>query len=424
MKTFLVALVAVFALATPGLARANVVTDWNRTMIDALETAKTPPPPSARIAAIVQTSVYDAVNGVERRFAPYHVDADAPRGASQRAAAAAAAHEALVALIPAEKAMLDKRLATSLAQIGGDPDSNDQSVARGLDWGKSVADQILAWRSTDGFSAALPPYTAGGLPGDWAPTPPAFGPPLFRQFANMTPFALTSPAQFLPAGPPSLTSERYAQDPNEVKALGSTTSTVRTPYQTQTAVFWQVDTPAAIWNRVADTLVDEHNTTLSESSRVLALMNVALADATISIWNAKNVFDTWRPFTAIREAGSDGNPDTTADPSWTPLLATPQFQEYPSAHSGVSEAATSVLASFYGDDTAITATSAGLPGVERTFSTFSDAVAQVVDARIFAGFHFRFSCDDAVAMGAKVADYVTRTVARPANGEKAGQLGG
>jgi DNA-binding HxlR family transcriptional regulator len=123
-------------------------------------------------------------------------------------------------------------------------------------------------------------------------------------------------------------------------------------------------------------------------------------------------------------AGSDGNPDTTADPSWTPLLATPQFQEYPSAHSGVSEAATSVLASFYGDDTAITATSAGLPGVERTFSTFSDAVAQVVDARIFAGFHFRFSCDDAVAMGAKVADHVTRTVARPVNGEKAGQLGG
>jgi hypothetical protein len=228
-------------------------------------------------------------------------------------------------------------------------------------WGKSVADQILAWRSTDGFSAALPPYTAGGLPGDWAPTPPAFGPPLFRQFANMTPFALTSPAQFLPAGPPSLTSERYAQDLNEVKTLGSTTSTVRTPYQTQTAVFWQVDTPAAIWNRVADTLVDEHNTTLSESSRVLALMNVALADATISIWNAKNVFDTWRPFTAIREAGSDGNPDTTADPSWTPLLATPQFQEYPSAHSGVSEAATSVLASFYGDDTAITGHVCGPP---------------------------------------------------------------
>jgi hypothetical protein len=424
MKTFLVALVAVFALATPGFARANVVTDWNRTMIDALETAKTPPPPAARIAAIVQTSVYDAVDGIERRFAPYHVDADAPRGASQRAAAAAAAHEALVVLFPAQKAMLDSRLAASLPQIGGDPDSNDQSVVRGVDWGKYVADQILAWRATDGFSAVLPPYVAGGLPGDWAPTPPAFGPPVFRQFANMTPFALMSPGQFLPAGPPPLTSARYAQDLNEVRAFGSATSIVRTPYQTETAVFWQVDTPTAIWNRVADELIDEHNTTLSETSRVLALMNVALADATISIWNAKNVFDTWRPFTAIREAGSDGNPDTTVDPSWVPLLATPQFQEYPSAHSGVSEAATSVLASFYGDDTAITVTSAGLPGVERKFSTFSDAVAQVVDARIFAGFHFRFSCDDAVAMGAEVADYAMRTVARPVNGGKEGQLGG
>ena len=167
-----------------------------------------------------------------------------------------------------------------------------------------------------------------------------------------------------------------------MEALGSATSTVRTAEQTQTAVFWQVDTPSAIWNRVADDLADANGTTLTQNARLLALMNIALADATIGIWNAKNHFDAWRPVTAIR---------ALLDPTWTPLLATPAFQEYPSAHSGVSAAATAVLASFYGNHTSFTVTSAGLPGVERNFNSFSSSVLQIEDARIYAGFHFRFS---------------------------------
>jgi hypothetical protein len=238
------------------------------------------------------------------------------------------------------------------------------------------------------------------------------GPPLFRQFAAMTPFALSSPSQFLPEGPPPLTSRRYARDFNEVKALGSLTSVLRTPEETETAKFWQLDTPAAMWNRVADDLADAHGTSLVREARILARMNAALADATIAIWNAKNVYDTWRPITAIQAAASDGNPDTSPDPSWAPLLSTPQFQEYPSAHSGVSAAATSVLADAYGDDTSFRVLSAGLPGVERDFTSFSSAVEQVVDARIFAGFHFRFSCEDAVRTGHEVADYVDDNVAR------------
>jgi hypothetical protein len=410
-----VTVAAIAALASPGVAKADTVTDWNQTMIASLEAAHLPPPPSARIGAIVQASVFDAVNGINPRYAPYHVVPAAPNGASRDAAAASAAYTALIALIPSEKPLFDQQLAATLARISDDPSDPGQSVLRGLDWGRTVANVILAWRATDHFTDVLPPYVAGTAPGDWQPTPPLFGPPLFRQFAIMTPFALTSAAQFLPAGPPPLASARYVQDLREVEALGGTTSTVRTPEQTQTAVFWQVDTPAAMWNRVADELAAADENALSQNARLLALMNIALADATIGIWNAKNTYNSWRPVTAIHAAG---------DPLWTPLLTTPVFQEYPSAHSGVSNAAASVLASFYGDDTSFSVTSAGLPGVERDFLSFSSAVQQVEDARIYAGFHFRFSCIDGATLGGQVADYVTHTLMQPVHRNEKGELRG
>jgi hypothetical protein len=404
MKVLLaVALAAIATLVTPGVSRADAVTDWNRTMIAGLEAAKLPPPTSARVGAIVQASVFDAVNGIERRYTPYHVDRGVS-GASADVAAASASYTALVALIPSQKPLFDNQLRKTIAQIAGNPLHLAQSVQRGLAWGRTVAYDILAWRATDGFTAVLPRYVVGSAPGDWQPTPPLFGPPLFRQFANMTPFALTSPSQFLPSGPPSLTSLRFAEDLNEVEALGSATSTARTVNQTQTAVFWQADTPAAMWNRVADQLADAGGTTLVQNARLLALMNIALADATIGIWNAKNAYNFWRPVTAIR---------AIADPTWTPLLPTPIFQEYPSAHSGVSNAAASVLASVYGNDTSFAVTSAGLPGVERNFTSFSSAVQQVEDARIYAGFHFRFSCIDGATLGARVAEYIVHSLMQP-----------
>jgi len=397
------------AAVRPGTAQANTatpdtVTQWNVTMIAGLEAAAIPPPPAARIGAIVQASVFDAVNGIERRYAFYHVAPAAPSGASRAAAAAGAAHTALVALIPAQKPLFDAQLAATLAQLSDDPSDPGRSVQRGLAWGTTVADDILAWRATDGFNAVLPPYVAGSAPGDWQPTPPKFGPPLFRQFAAMAPFALTSPSQFLPPGPPPLDSARYARDLAGVQALGNATSSVRTPEQTQTAIFWQDDTPAAMWNRVADQLAQARHTTLTGTARLLAQLNIALADATIAIWNAKNTYNFWRPVTAIR---------ATSDPAWTPLLATPAFQEYPSAHSGVSSAAATVLASAYGNDTSFTVTSAGLPDVQRDFTSFTAAVQQVEDARIYAGFHFRFSCADGATLGSHVARYVTSTLMQP-----------
>jgi hypothetical protein len=398
---------ATAAAARPGMAQPDMVTQWNLTMIAGLEAAAIPPPPSARIGAIVQASVFDAVNGIDRRYAFYHVPPAAPPGASRDAAAASAAYTALVALIPGQKPLFDAQLTATLAQLSDDSSHPGQSVRRGLGWGTTVAETILAWRATDGYTTTPPPYTVGSPP-DWQPTPPGYlGPPaapLFRQFAAMTPFALTTPSQFRPPGPPPLDSARYAQDLAEVQALGSATSAARTAEQTQTAIFWQADTPAAMWNRAADQLAQTGDLPLAQNARLLAQLNIALADATIAVWNAKNYYNFWRPVAAIR---------ATTDPGWTPLLPTPAFQEYPSAHSGVSSAAATVLASFYGNNTGFTITSAGLPGVQRNFTSFSAAVQQVEDARVYAGFHFRFSCTDAAALGAQVASYVTTTLMQP-----------
>jgi hypothetical protein len=416
------------ALATPGVglrtaraAHTNVVIDWNLTMLATLATAKVAAPPATRSAAIVQAAVFDAVNGIDRRYSPIHVAPAGPRGASRQAAAVSAAYTALVSLFPAQKATLDADLAASTAAIADDEEGDSGSITRGLQWGKHVADLIVAWRATDGFAATLPPYVIGTAPGDWQPTPPSFGTtPVFRTLATTTPFAMTAPSQFRPAGPPALTSALYAADFNEVKAYGSLTSTVRTPYQTETAKFWQLDTATAIWNRVADSLVLEHHTSLSASERLLALMNVSQADAVIAVWDAKNTFNFWRPVTAIAKAAIDGNPDTSPEAGWLPLLDTPGHQEYPSGHSGVSSAAATVLASFFGERTAFTATSNGVPGAVRSFTTFSAAVAQVTDARVFAGFHFRFSCAEASHMGTSIARYVQETLMVRSHGEGEG----
>jgi PAP2 superfamily len=415
MKKLVSLIVVVAGLVAPAVANADVVTAWNRTMVTGLEAAHVGPQPSSRIGAIVETSVFDAVNGIERRYTPFHVAPDAPPGASRAAAAASAAYTALVALIPSQQSLFDQQLQSTLAQISDDPADPGQSVLRGLDWGQNVANTVLAWRANDGLNAALPPYVFGTSPGDYRPTPPLFGPPLFRQYATMTPWALTAPSQFLPPGPPSLTSARWAQDLAEVQASGSARSTVRTAWETETARFWQSDTPVAMWNRVADDLAESHDTTLSQNARLLALTNIAMADAMIATFNAKNTYNFWRPVTAIAATG---------DPTWSPLLPTPAFQEYPSAHSTVSAAPATVLAEFYGDETPFTLTSANMPGVTRDFTSFTEAVQQVESARVWAGFHFRFSCEDGATLGTNVANWVLATVALPVHGNETGQLRG
>jgi membrane-associated phospholipid phosphatase len=415
---FAVVLIAFAALAAPQVAAADVVTDWNRTMVDALLVSETPPPPATRVGAIVQTSVYDAVNGISRRYTQFHpevIGATPPRGASARAAAAGAAYTALVALFPALKATFDAGLAETLARLSEDDgdDDGDGAVARGLAWGQTVANAILAWRNSDGFAVIPPPYEVGPLP-FWQPTPPLFLLPVARQFATMRPWAMTSPSQFLPPPPPALTSARYAADFNETKTIG--TAATSPPELVETALFWdgQADSAATIWNRVADSLADEHPSTLVGNARRFALLNVAMADAVIAVWNAKNTYNAWRPITAIQHADIDGNPATEPDPNWAPVLVTPAHQEYPSGHSGVSGAAVTQLAAFFGSHTAFTVTTDAPPSgsASRTYASFADAIADVALARIAAGIHFRFSCEAAVRTGALIADYARSTQMR------------
>jgi len=374
---------------------------------------QTSPLVTSRVAAIVQAAVFDAVNGFERRYTPIHVDRDAPRGASRRAAAIQAAYATLVALYPSQKDTLDAERTTSLEGITDDGDFEDsRSIARGIAWGQSVADAILAWRSTDGFTPAPPPFVGGTAVGEWRPTPPGFLPGAVPQFATMTPWVLAAPWQFRPAGPAGLTSDQYAADFNEVKAIGSLTSSIRTAFQTEVAKFWNGNTPL-FWNRIALTMAAKRHTSLSENARLFALLNLAMADAAIACWDAKYHYVFWRPITAIALADTDGNPATDPDPAWTPLLITPNFPEYPSGHATVSPAAAVVLQTSFGDSGPFTLDSDVLPGVLHSFTSFAAAADEAFVARIYGGIHFRTSCRDGHNLGVAVGKSILANAALP-----------
>jgi hypothetical protein len=427
MKTtyrYLLAFVVV-ALAA-GTAWADEITDWNQTMLRAALVGGTSPPVTTRVAAIVQAAVFDAVNGIARRYTPIHVEPAGPAGASRDAAAVQAAYATLIQLYPAQKSTFDARLAVSLAVLGAR--ENSAAIATGRAWGQTVADAILTWRSTDGFTPTPPPFLGGTAVGQWRPTPPAFASGAVPQFAYMTPWAIAAPSQFRPAGPPPLTSARYAKDFNETKQMGSMSSATRTADQTVYAWFWNSATPSFLWNTVAVSLVagsgsesdehgdrdtheERHDSTL-QNARLLALLNVAIADAAIACFEAKYTYVSWRPVTAIPLAATDGNPETTEDPSWMPLFATPAHPEYPSAHSCLSAAASSVLADRFGERH-FTVESDSMPGVVRSFKSFSSALEEVKNARIFAGIHFRSATDDGEKLGASVAEYVLDHAAQP-----------
>ena len=408
-----------------GLAIGDEVTDWNRIMLNTLVTPPAVAAPLApRPAAIVAAAVFDAVNGIERRYTPIHVPPAAPAGASQRAAAVQAAYASLVRLFPAQASTFDAERTVSLSGIASGPAAEEsESIQRGIEWGQTVADAIWAWRSNDGFSNVQPPSTGGLAPGQWRPTPPAMAPGLAPQLAQVTPWAIASPSQFRPAGPNNLTSAAYAADLNETETMGSATSSVRTPDQTLYVQFWASTGPPNFWDPVATRLAAGRHFTLSENARLLALVNMALADAIIGCWDAKYTYDSWRPITAIRLVDTDGNPDTTADASWNPMIVTPPFPEYPSAHSCVSSAAGRILAGYFGENTEFSVTSNGMPTVIRYFSSFSDALDEVKNARVFGGIHFRTACNDGQALGNGVGDYILANALVRINGHGEGQIG-
>lgn len=414
--TGLLMTLAVMVLLGNAEVRADVVTDWNEIAQQTVLNAGSSPFVSSRSLAIVQVSVFDAYNGIERRYQPIHVAPNALPGASRRAAVIQAAYVALLHLYPAQQAFLSAEREASLKAIASEEAvENSVSIERGIEWGQAVADEIFLWRSTDGITPAPPPYTGGMLAGQWRPTPPGFGNGVGVQWSYMTPWALSTPSQFRAAGPPALSSMQYAADVNEVKDIGSLTSVTRTADQTEIARFWNGNTPVD-WNRIAVSVSESKNLTLSQNSRLLALLNVAIADAVIACWEAKYHYSFWRPVTAIRLADTDGNPGTTQDPTWTSLLTTPAHPDYPSGHATVSRSAKSVLTAYFGDETEFSTATGVLPGVTRHYSSFTQAVDEAFNARIYGGIHFRTACLDGQSMGAQVGDLVMATVARRLKG--------
>jgi hypothetical protein len=411
------------ALANTAVWAADEVTDWNRIMFRAV---LVPPAASGvvatRVAAIVQASVFDAVNGIERRYAPIHVTPAAPPGASARAAAVQAAYASLVRLYPSQSATFDTLRAASLAAISSGPAAEpSESITSGVAWGQAVADEIWAWRSTDGFTSPLP-FIDGTLPGEWRPTPPGNLPFAGTQFAAMTPWSIQSPSQFRPAGPPALTSLQYTQDFNEVKTMGSLSSFTRTSDQTVYSLFWNASNAPYFWDTIAIQVATARHLTLSETARLLALVNIAMADAAIGCWDAKYFSHFWRPITAIRLADTDGNPATEVDTTWNALFATPAHPDYPSGHSCVSGAAGRVLSNYFGDDTPFSIASDVMIWTTRYFSSFTAALEEVKNARVFAGIHFRTACNDGQTLGIGVADYVLGHSLLPVNGNPQGQV--
>lgn len=378
-------------------ANANEVTDWN-TKTAALVNDQSPMEQS-RSFAIVQLAVHDALNAIERRYAPYSLEARA-RDASPAAAVAAASHGALTALVPTRSGEIDAWYADVLAAL---PDGDAKT--RGIDLGRHAAEHLLALRGGDDVAGALvEPYVAGNDPGDYQATPP-FDIVVGAGWGKLPTFATPRASAFRPAPPPALDSRRYSRDYEEVKAIGAQASGTRSAEQTQIADFWY-ESSATGWLRIANIVATEQQLDAWDSARVLALVSMALADGFINGFDAKYHFDYWRPITAIRAGDSDGNRRTDGDPTWTPYCATPPVADYPSTHSVLGAAAAAVLARQFGDRTTFEIDSLSLPGVTRRFESFSQAARENADSRVYCGIHWRTSTRAGVAQGQQIGEFV------------------
>ena len=417
---------ALVAVAAPAAAQANEVTNWNRIATDTL-VAFPPPaggaPPAMYInMGMTQGAVYDALNAIEPRHRPYLLETRFDANASKEAATATAAYRVLsniVSTVPPTipfpnrailQASLDVAYAASLAGIPPGQHRDD-----GIAAGNAAADAMIAARQDDGRFGPSP-WVPNYEPGHWQPLidPITMQPMLdpTAWVANVRPFLIQSSSQFRTDGPNALTSTAYAEDFNEVKALGSLNSTTRTPEQTHIAIFWQSPQP---WNAVARNLIadPQYAVDIVDSALLFAMMNLSAADAAINGWNDKYYWDFWRPGAAIQRADEDGNPETEPDPSWTALITAP-YPEHPSGHLCFDGAALPVLQMFFGTDKIrFGVTSSRFPGETRYFNRFSDALQEIIDARIWAGLHYRTADIQAKILGRRVVHYMATHYFQP-----------
>lgn len=389
---------------------ASVVTTWNQIGVTTLIGDATKPGPQPFLyLGFLQAAVYDAVVGVHPAYEHFSPQPRPPRPASAAAAALGAAYGVLSGYVPAAQATLTAAYETSLARIR-------PGVARdnGVAYGAAVAQRLIDSRAHDGRNAATAALPTPA-PGVWRPTPPGFGSMAAPWMGAVTPLALRSGAQFDPGPPPALTSAAYASEVNEVQAFGAATGSSRSPEQTATALFFSGNAIVQ-YNAATRDQVATRDLGITDAARLLAAVDVSQADTLIAIWNAKRAYLQWRPLSAITLAGTDGNPATTADPSWSPFLVNPPYPDWVSGYSGQTGAFTGALRRVVGDDLAAHLISSAVPGSTRTFSSASALEDEVVDARVWLGIHFRSSDTAGVHLGHQVADWVMDHHFQPADG--------
>jgi membrane-associated phospholipid phosphatase len=425
----LLALARIHALAAQAdalSAEADETLAWNAVLREAILNSDLGNPAAIRIGAIVHTAMFDAYNGVEQHYAPIRIEKPAPPETSARAAIVAAAHATLTALLPKQKAKFDAQRARSLTLIAAA--EQDAAVKRGLEWGMTAAHEILAWRAQDGFDQSPPNFVGGSAVGQWRSTTI---PPSSMTAQNMgftAPFALASATQFDYAPPRGLGSVQWRSDFEEVKRLGAKDSSERTADQTAIAFFWN-GYATVDWSEAAEQFARSQRTTRAQNARIFALLNIALADAAITTFNAKRRFGadpsavTWRPITAIPLADSDGDAATQPDANWTPLIVTPNHPEYPASHPATHGAGAELLRLAFGDHHPFTLHPQFGPTLPtpadlqpRSFTSLTAAEHEGNEARIYGGMHYRSSVDVSAALGHAIAKHIFAYLARSRNG--------
>jgi PAP2 superfamily len=389
-------------------ATADTVVEWNLNAARAIfVTAGQPPQQSVPHLAMVHGAVYDAVNAIDGGHEGYLISSRlATSSDSKEAAAATAAYRVLLNIVPAQQSVLDAQYAASLAAI---PDS--VSKTRGIAVGEAAAAAMIAARTADGRFGPFR-FAVGTAPGVWRPVLPAFVNDPNAWLKDVKPFLIQSSSQFRSKGPLALTSRRYAREFAEVKSLGSDTSTTRTADQTLAARYW-AENPPATWSRIFRTLSAQQGLSIVENARLFAMLYMSGADALISVWDDKAHFPFWRPITAIREADTDGNSATAPDPAWLPLIPNPPYPEHPSGHTGLSGSIVATLRQFFRTDK-MAWTDTNNAGLTRSFTRFSQAIDEIIDARVWSGIHFRTADQQGARIGRQVAKWRHRHFFRPA----------
>jgi hypothetical protein len=397
-----------------GDARNEVVIEWNQLLQRTVPGVAIMAP---RFYAMMHIAIFDAVNSVDPAYRPYRVRVRNARGASAEAAAAQAAHDVLVALIPSAQATFDAALAARLATIP--PGRAELGVAVG----RKAAAEILAWRAGDGWNAPEPGFTRPPIPGLWQVTPGSTA-ATFTRVPNVQPFALLTVTQYLPPPPPTLTSARYTADFDEVKAVGSVTSPVRTADQTLVSRLW-AGAPTftrtnlfAVWNNVARDVAVSRGLSLVDTARLFALMNVSIHDGLLTTQTSKFVYALWRPVTAIQRADEDLNPLTSPDPGWLPLLTTPSYPAYAGNMACVGASAATVLAGILGtDEIAVTIQWRSPDDLSvvgtRNYAGFWQAAQEQERSRVWGGIHFSFDGQASQQVCPLVAEFAMARYATP-----------